>query len=78
MAERKEEKKRKEQYKLVRNIYVRIRREEEKRYERDLVDKCKEEPKPFYGFINVKIRHEESVARWKENKGVLCVRNRRK
>ena len=45
---------RKEEYKLERNEYVRIRREEERRYEKDIVDKCKEELKLFYGFINGK------------------------
>ena len=37
----------KEEYKLERNEYVRVRREEEKIYEKDIVDKCKEELKLF-------------------------------
>ena len=32
----------KEEYKLTRNEYVRVKREEERRYEKDIVDKCKE------------------------------------
>ena len=32
----------KEEYKLARNEYVRVRREKERRYEKDMVDKCKE------------------------------------
>ena len=44
---------RKEEYKLERNEYVRIRREKEKRYEKDIVDKCKEEPKNQSCFIDL-------------------------
>ena len=33
-----EKQKTKEEYKLAKNAYVRIRREEEKRYEKDIVD----------------------------------------
>ena len=58
------------EYKLERNEYVRIRREEEKRYEKDIVDKCKEEPKLFYRFINEKIKHKEIIIRLKENNEV--------
>ena len=43
--ERKLKQKTKEEYKQARNEYVRVRRQEEKRYEKDVVDKCKEEPK---------------------------------
>ena len=42
--------------KLERNEYVRLRREEEKRYEKNIVDKYKEEPKLFYRLINGKIK----------------------
>ena len=48
---------RKEEYKLERNEYVRVRRDKEKIYEKDIVDKCKEEPKLFYRFINGKTKH---------------------
>ena len=47
---------RKEEYKLERIEYVRVRRVDEKRYEKDIVDKCKEEQKLFYRFINGKIK----------------------
>ena len=56
-----------EEYKLERNEYVRLRREEEKGYEKDIVDKCKEEQKLFYRFINGKIKHKEIITRLKEN-----------
>ncbi len=29
-----------EEYKLTRNYYVKVRREEERKYENDIVDKC--------------------------------------
>ena len=45
-------------YKLERNEYVRIRREEERKFEKDVVEKCKEEPKLFYRFINKKMKHK--------------------
>ena len=57
----------KEEYKLTRNEYVMVRREEEKLYEKD-VDMCKEELKLFYKYINGKIKHKKSVARLKGNK----------
>ena len=37
-----------EQYREARNDYVRMRREEEIQFEKDIVDKCKDEPKLFY------------------------------
>ena len=37
------------------------------RCEKDIVDKCKEEPKLFYRFINGKIKHEENITRLNEN-----------
>ena len=47
---------RKEEYKLERNDYVGVGREEEKRFvKKNIVDTCKE-PKPFYRFINGKIK----------------------
>ena len=38
---------------------------------RNIVDKCKEEPKLFYRFIYGKIKHQESIAWLKENREVL-------
>ena len=60
----------KEEYKLASNEYVKIRIEEEKRYEKDIVDKCMEEPKLFYRFINGQLKHKESIVGLKENKEV--------
>ncbi len=50
-----------EQYKEARNEYVRIRREEERRYERDIVEKCKDEPKLFYKHIKGKMVSKETI-----------------
>ena len=33
---------------------MRVRREEEKRYGKDIVAKCKEEPIPYFRFVNEK------------------------
>ena len=64
---------RKEEYELERNEYVKVRREEEKRYEKDTVDKCKEGPKLFYWFINGKIKHKKIITILKENNEVRTV-----
>ena len=50
------------------NEYVRLKRKEEKRYEKDIVYKCKKEPKLFYRFVTGRLQHKESVAQLKENK----------
>ena len=46
---------------------VKIRREKEKKFEKDIVNKCKEEPKLFYRYINGKIKQKERITRLKEN-----------
>ena len=66
---RKPKQKMKEEYKLAKNEYVRIR-EEEKIYKKDIVDKCKEEPKLFHRFINGILKCKERIARLQENKEV--------
>ena len=40
------------EYRRARNDYVKIRREEERSFEESIIDKCKEESKLFYRFIN--------------------------
>ena len=50
-----------EKYKEARNEYIRIRREEERNFEKDVVDKCEEEPKLFYKYINGKITNKETI-----------------
>jgi len=60
----------KNEYKRLRNEYVKVRREEERKFEKDIVDKCKEEPKLFYRFINEKTKHKERVTKLKRN-GIL-------
>ena len=44
------------EYQRARNNYVKIRREEERNFEESIIDKCKEEPKLFYRFINGKLK----------------------
>ncbi|XP_050692945.1 uncharacterized protein LOC126983856 [Eriocheir sinensis] len=55
-----------EDFKATRNEYVKVRKEEEKRYEKDIVEKCKEQPKLFYRFINGKIKSRETIERLTE------------
>jgi len=56
-----------EKYKLARNEYVRIRREEERNYEKNIVEKCKDEPKLFffYRYVNGKMKTKEGINRLK-------------
>ncbi len=49
------------QYIEARNEYVRIRREEERRFERDIVKRCEEEPRLFYRYINGKMSCKETI-----------------
>ena len=49
------------QYIEARNEYVKIRREEERRFERDIVKRCEEEPKLFYKYINGKMISKETI-----------------
>ena len=55
----------KEEYKTARNEYVRIRREEQKNFERDIIDRCKDEPKLFYRYVNGKLKHKEGISKLK-------------
>ena len=48
----------KEEHKLAKYEYVRVRREEDKIYEQAIVDMWKEEPILFYRFINGNIKHK--------------------
>ncbi len=52
--------------KIVRNEYVKIRRGEEKGYEKGIVEKCKGKPKLFYKFIYGKIKLREKLERLKD------------
>ena len=49
------------QHTEARNEYVRIRREDEIRFEKDIVEKCKEEPKLFYRHIKGKMTNRETI-----------------
>ena len=49
------------QHREARNYYVRLRREEEVQFEKDIVNKCKDEPKPFYRHIRGKMINREVI-----------------
>ena len=61
----------KESYRVARNEYVRVRKEEERKFEKDIVDKCKEHPKLFYRFVNGKLKKRESIERLKGEQGIV-------
>lgn len=57
-----------EKYKNARNYYSKIRREEQKTYERITVDTEKENPKPFHKFI-IRLSAKDQIIRLKDSKG---------
>ena len=48
-------------YKLARNEYVTTLREEQKKFESDIIDRCKNEPKLFYRYVNGKVKTNKSL-----------------
>ena len=50
-----------ERYNEARNEYVRIRREEQIAFEKDVVEKCGDEPKLFYKYVNGKVKCKETL-----------------
>ena len=42
-----------------RNECVKICREEKRNYEKDITDKCKENPKLFYRYVNDKLKNKQ-------------------
>ena len=48
-------------YNEARNTYTRIRIEAQRNYEKDIIEKSKEEPKLFYNFINSKTKKREQI-----------------
>ena len=54
-------------YVEVRNECVKILREEKYKYEKDIMDKCKSEPKLFYRHINSRMKKREGITELKDN-----------
>ena len=50
-------------YKKMRNDYVSIRREEEIKFEKDVVGKCKDDPKLFYRYVNGKMTYKDTTVK---------------
>ena len=50
--------------------YVEIIRMERRKYERDVIDKCIDEPKLFYKHINGKMEHREGITKLKVEEAV--------
>ena len=55
------------EYKRKRNEYIRTRRGEKKKFEKNIVDKCKDQPKLFYKFINKKLKNRDEIQKVKVN-----------
>ena len=45
-------------YKQARNDYVMVLRKEQRQFENDIIDRCKNEPKLFYRFVNGKLKRK--------------------
>ena len=52
-------------YQTARNDYGKMRKEEKRNYEKDIVNKCKEQPKLFYRYINGKLKNKEVIEKLK-------------
>ena len=50
-----------QEYTTARNIYIKIHREERKNYERDIIRKCKDQPKLFYRYVNGKLKNKHVI-----------------
>lgn len=54
-------------YKSARNEYVKVRREERKNFEKTIIEKCKDQPKLFYGYVNSKLKNRKGIEKLKVN-----------
>ena len=54
-------------YKDKRNEYVNIRKIERINYEKDIVEKCKDQPKLFYGYVNGKLKKKKGISKLKRD-----------
>ncbi|XP_076062422.1 uncharacterized protein LOC143037755 [Oratosquilla oratoria] len=50
-------------YVNYRNEYVNVRREEKRNHEKDIIDKCKEQPKLFYRYVNGKLKNKQELVK---------------
>ena len=56
-----------QEYIAERNSYVNIHREEKKNYEKDIIDKCKDQPKLFYRYVNRKLKSKHTIEKLCQN-----------
>lgn len=57
-------------YKRLRNEYVRIRKQEARNYEKNIVDKCESDPKLFYRYVNSKMKITDKIMRLREGDNI--------
>ena len=48
-------------YRQARNYYVMVLREEQRQFENDIIDRCKNEPKLFHRFGNGKLKRKTGL-----------------
>ena len=53
------------EYKRARNDYIKVRREEKRNFEKTIIEKCKDQPKLFYGYVNSKLRNKKDIVKLK-------------
>lgn len=50
-------------YKKLRNKYIKIRRQEARNHEKNIVKKCEKEPKLFFRYVNSKLKVKDRIVR---------------
>ena len=61
----------KENFRKARNEYMKVRKEEERGFEKSIVEKCKEHPKLLHKFINRKIKSKGTIERLRGEHGMI-------
>lgn len=56
-----------ENYTSARNDNVQLCREGERNCEKDIVEKCKDQPKMFFQFLNSKLKDKEGISKLEVN-----------
>lgn len=52
------------------NEHVPIRREKEEKHEKDITDKCREQPQLLYRYIHKKMKYKENIFQLRDENGL--------
>lgn len=56
-----------QEYIAERNSYVKLRRKEKIYYEKDIINKCKDQPKLFHRYVNGKLKSKHTIEKLHRN-----------